>query len=43
MKCGYGRLSWPDGSIFEGYWYDDRPISIGVFKTADGKIYEGLW
>jgi hypothetical protein len=28
---------------FEGYWCDDLPISIGVYKTADGKIYEILW
>ena len=19
-KCGYGKLIWPDGSTFEGYW-----------------------
>ena len=19
-KCGYGKLIWPDGSSFEGYW-----------------------
>ena len=34
IKCGYGKLRWPDGSVFEGYWINDHAVSIGVFKTA---------
>jgi hypothetical protein len=39
VKCGYGQLKWPDGTIFEGFWHNNVPISIGVFRTPEGAIY----
>ena len=43
VKCGYGVLQWPDGSVFEGYWLNGQAISIGVFKTPKKEIFEGRW
>jgi hypothetical protein len=51
QKCGYGRLSWRDGSTFEGFWHNNQPISIGVFKTNETpsdpdestERFEGKW
>lgn len=43
VKCGYGKLQWPDGSIFEGFWLNGQSISIGVFKTPENDVYEGMW
>lgn len=33
-KHGYGRLSFPDGSWFEGYWNDGKAFGQGVFKVS---------
>lgn len=38
---GYGRLTWPDGSYFEGYWVDGKADGRGIFKTQEGEIVEG--
>ena len=32
-KCGYGKLIWPDGSSFEGYWINGQAFGLGVFRT----------
>jgi hypothetical protein len=42
-RCGYGKLSWPDGSFFEGYWEDGKADGRGVFRTSEGEILEGEW
>ena len=33
IKCGYGKMIWPDGSVFEGHWFDDKAFGIGVFRA----------
>ena len=45
VKCGYGKLIWPDYSSFEGYWIDNQACGLGVFRApSDGEeVYEGLW
>ena len=43
MRCGYGRLDWPDGSNFEGFWFNGQAVGPGVFFTTEYDIYEGLW
>ena len=43
MRCGYGKLCWPDGSVFEGYWLNGIALSIGVFKTSESEVFEGIW
>ena len=42
-KHGYGRLAWPDGTYFEGYWDDGKADGRGLFKTSDGDLVEGEW
>ena len=42
-RQGYGRLKWPDGSYFEGYWVDNKAEGRGVFKTAESQFLEGEW
>ena len=47
-KCGLGRMTWPNGSTFDGYWLDDTPIGVGVFKFNPGSgaeevSYESFW
>jgi hypothetical protein len=42
-RHGYGRLQWPDGSYFEGYWVEGKADGRGIFKTTEGDILEGEW
>lgn len=42
-RHGYGRLTWPDGSYFEGYWIDGMAEGRGIFKTSEGEVLEGEW
>ena len=44
-KCGYGKLIWPDGSSFEGYWINGQACGLGVFRAsaASEELYEGFW
>ena len=44
-KCGYGKLIWPDGSTFEGYWIDGQACGVGVFRAPapSTEVYEGFW
>ena len=44
-KCGYGKLVWPDGSSFEGYFIEGEAFGLGVFRPSDAtnEIYEGFW
>ena len=43
VRCGFGRLSWPDNSQFEGFWYNGQAIGLGVFKTEKNEVFEGMW
>jgi hypothetical protein len=36
IKHGYGRLSWPRGTFFEGYWEENKAYGMGVFRTEKG-------
>ena len=38
-KEGYGLQVWPDGSKFEGFWFDDKAKGYGRFILADGDVY----
>lgn len=42
-RHGYGKLKWPDGSYFEGYWIDGKADGRGIFKTENGEVLEGEW
>ena len=45
VRCGYGKLIWPDGSSFEGYWLNGQSCGLGVFRTQEhsSEVYEGYW
>ena len=32
-KCGYGKIIWPDGSQFEGYWINGQACGLGVYRA----------
>ena len=38
-------MIWPDGFSMEGYWIDDYPIGMAVFRAPkpNGSAYEGIW
>ena len=44
-KCGYGKLIWPDGSTFEGYWINGQACGVGVYRAPEpnSEQYEGFW
>lgn len=44
-RCGFGQISWPDGSEFEGYWITNMPIGIGSFRTPSlrDQVFIGQW
>ena len=43
MRHGRGKQYWTDGSIYEGYWKNDKANGMGRLIHADGDIYEGSW
>ncbi len=34
---------WPDGSIYEVYWKNDKANGKGRLIHADGDVYLGEW
>lgn len=40
MRNGYGVMTWPDGTVFEGEWLNDERHS-GKQVMTDQNIYEG--
>ena len=43
IRQGKGVLIWPDGSIYEGYWVDNKANGKGRLVHADGEFYDGYW
>ena len=37
---GYGVMKWMDGSVFEGFWKDDKQVQ-GTLVWKDKSYYEG--
>lgn len=42
-RQGKGYQVWSDGSIYEGYWKEDKANGKGRLIHADGDIYDGHW
>mmetsp|Transcript_9344 Transcript_9344/g.17943 ORF Transcript_9344/g.17943 Transcript_9344/m.17943 type:complete len:384 (+) Transcript_9344:304-1455(+) len=38
---GFGKCTYYNGDIYEGFWSDDRPHGKGVYYWKDGGRYEG--
>ena len=43
LREGLGYQIWPDESIYEGYWLDDKAHYYGRMVFNDGDYYEGEW
>lgn len=42
-RDGRGYQIWADGSLYEGYWKNDKANGRGRLIHADGDVYEGEW
>ena len=42
-KNGRGVQLWPDGSLYFGYWSNDKANGRGRRIYPNGEIYEGEW
>ena len=42
-RQGQGVQIWPDGSMYEGWWKDNKANGKGRLIHADGDIYDGYW
>lgn len=43
QREGKGTQIWPDGSIYEGTWKNDKANGRGRLIHADGDFYDGDW
>jgi len=43
QRHGRGIQVWVDGSLYEGYWSNDKASGKGRLFHADGDVYEGEW
>ena len=43
VRQGKGVQIWPDGSLYEGWWRDNKANGKGRLVHADGDIYDGFW
>ena len=43
LRNGKGVQKWPDGSMYEGYWENDKANGKGRLIHANGDVYEGDW
>ena len=43
IREGRGCQTWPDGSLYEGYWKENKTTGKGRLIHADGDVYEGDW
>jgi hypothetical protein len=41
MRHGRGNIIYRDGSIYEGYWKNDKANGRGILISSAGNIYEG--
>lgn len=40
---GFGIYSWPDGSVYDGFFEHGLRHGYGAFTYSDGRVYEGQW
>lgn len=39
IRQGKGTQTWPDGSMYEGYWSENKANGQGRLIHADGDVY----
>jgi len=42
-KSGPGKISYKDGSVYEGNYIEGLKHGQGIQRSSDGSIYEGFW
>eukprot|EP00352_Strombidinopsis_acuminata_P000495 CAMPEP_0176338720 /NCGR_PEP_ID=MMETSP0126-20121128/177_1 /TAXON_ID=141414 ORGANISM="Strombidinopsis acuminatum, Strain SPMC142" /NCGR_SAMPLE_ID=MMETSP0126 /ASSEMBLY_ACC=CAM_ASM_000229 /LENGTH=54 /DNA_ID=CAMNT_0017681853 /DNA_START=509 /DNA_END=673 /DNA_ORIENTATION=- len=42
-KDGKGKMTWSDGSTYEGTWKNDAADGKGVMVHSTGEVYDGDW
>ncbi|XP_052826267.1 MORN repeat-containing protein 1 isoform X2 [Octopus bimaculoides] len=42
-KEGYGKLKFPDGSVYKGYFHNHKRHGTGTFEMKNGTTYTGDW
>ena len=40
---GTGKMTYEDGSVYQGEWRDGKKRGKGTMTYADGDVYEGKW
>ena len=43
MKHGLGKLTYADGSVYDGEWKDNEMNGKGKYTCANGSIHEGYF
>eukprot|EP01113_Clastostelium_recurvatum_P017219 TRINITY_DN2014_c0_g2_i2.p1 TRINITY_DN2014_c0_g2~~TRINITY_DN2014_c0_g2_i2.p1 ORF type:complete len:298 (+),score=52.71 TRINITY_DN2014_c0_g2_i2:170-1063(+) len=43
QKHGFGKYTYADGRVYEGYWNKDRKEGVGIMTFPEGQRYEGQW
>ncbi|KAL3694806.1 hypothetical protein R1sor_008457 [Riccia sorocarpa] len=43
LPDGKGRLSFSDGSFYDGQWKQGKRVGAGTFYFANGDLYQGTW
>jgi len=43
IKQGKGTQTWPDGSVYDGWWHDNKANGQGRLIHVDGDVYHGHW
>jgi len=41
LRHGYGKIFFKSGATYEGDYKDDERTGRGVYRWADGRVYEG--
>lgn len=38
-----GKMTYPDGGVYQGDWFNNKRQGYGTMRYANGQIYEGNW
>jgi hypothetical protein len=42
-RDGQGKMTWPDGSFYEGTWKNNLRDGLGQYMLSSGYVYKGQW